>query len=335
MTSTAAMTSRERFQALMSFQPVDRLPILEWASWWDLTLRRWQAEGLPADLDRQGIYRYFGMDVNYQDWIAPQRGCCPKPTHHGAPMVWTADDYEALRPLLYPDQGPLIDRARWQDWARRQREDGDILWFTVEGFFWYPRTLLGIENHLYAFYDQPELMHRINADLTAFNLRVIDEICALCRPDFMTFGEDMSYNNGPMLSEQQFDAFMLPYYQRVVPRLKEYGVRVIVDSDGDITKPAAWFERAGIEGILPLEHQAGVDLQVLRKRHPRQLYVGAFDKMVMHHGEAALRAEFERLLPVARQGGFAISVDHQTPPAVSLEDYRLFLRLFREYAAQV
>jgi uroporphyrinogen-III decarboxylase len=151
----------------------------------------------------------------------------------------------------------------------------------------------------------------------------------------MTFSEDMSYNNGPMLSEELFDTFMLPYYQRVVPRLKEYGVRVIVDSDGDITKPAAWFERAGIEGILPLERQAGVDLQLLRRRHPRQLYVGAFDKMVMHHGEAALRAEFERLLPVARQGGFAISVDHQTPPAVSLEDYRLFLRLFREYAAQV
>jgi len=52
----------------------------------------------------------------------------------------------------------------------------------------------------------------------------------------------------------------------------------------------------------------------------------------MHHGEAALRAEFERLMPVARQGGFIISVDHQTPPGVSLEDYQLYLRLFQEYA---
>lgn len=335
MTCTAAMTARERFHALMNFQPVDRLPILEWAHWWGLTTDRWQAEGLPAGLDRQELYRYFEMDVNYQDWITPQKWRCPKPASHGAPIVGTADEYEALRPLLYPDKGPLIDVARWQDWARRQREDGDILWFTIEGFFWYPRTLLGIENHLYAFYDQPELMHRINADVTEFNLRVIDEICAICRPDFMTFAEDMSYNNGPMLSEAQFDEFLLPYYQRVVPRLKEYGVRTIVDSDGDITKPAAWFARAGIEGILPLERQAGVALNVLRKLYPKQLYIGAYDKMVMPHGEAAMRAEFERLLPVARQGGFAISVDHQTPPGVSLENYRIFLRLFREYGAQV
>jgi hypothetical protein len=332
MTCISAMTSRERLQALMNFQAVDRLPILEWASWWDLTIRRWEGEGLPAGLDRQGIYRYFGMDVNYQDWIAPHKWRCPQPALHGAPVVQTADEYEALRPLLYPKTGPLIDVARWEDWARRQRKDGDILWFTLEGFFWYPRTLMGIEPHLYAFYDQPELMHRMNEDLVAFNLRVIDEICAICRPDFMTFAEDLSYNNGPMLSEEQFDEFLLPYYQHVVPRLKGYGVRVIVDSDGNITKPAPWFDRAGIEGILPLERQAGVDLNILRERHPKQLYVGAFDKMVMHHGEAALRAEFERLMPVARQGGFVISVDHQTPPAVSLEDYRLFLRLFNEYA---
>ncbi len=335
MNCHTAMTARERFHALMNFQPVDRLPILEWASWWGLTIRRWRDEGLPADLDTQGIYRYFNMDVHYQGWIGPRKDRCPEPARHGAPRLCTADEYEKLRPLLYPDNEPLINVDQWRDWARRQRDDGDILWFTLEGFFWYPRTLLGIENHLYAFYDQPELMHRINADLTAFNLRVIDEICAICRPDFMTFAEDMSYNNGPMLSEAQFDEFLLPYYQRIIPRLKEHGVRVIVDSDGNITKPAAWFERAGIEGILPLERQAGVDMKVLRERYPKQLYIGAFDKMVMHHGEAALRTEFERLLPTARQGGFIMSVDHQTPPAVSLDDYRLFLRLFNEYATRV
>ncbi len=35
----------------------------------------------------------------------------------------------------------------------------------------FPRTLLGIESHLYAFYDRPALMHRINSDLAEFNLK--------------------------------------------------------------------------------------------------------------------------------------------------------------------
>jgi hypothetical protein len=46
-----------------------------------------------------------------------------------------------------------------------------------------------------------------------------------------------------------------------------------------------------------------------------------------------MREEFERLRPLMRTGGFLASVDHQTPPEVSLEDYRLFLRLLEEYTA--
>jgi len=143
-----------------------------------------------------------------------------------------------------------------------------VLWFTAEGFFWFPRTLLGIERHLYAFYDQPELMHRINSDLADWILLLIDQVCAICTPDFMTFGEDMSYNHGPMLSKELFNEFIRPYYDRVIPVLKERGIIPIIDSDGDISAPAYWFEEAGIEGILPLERQAGVDIAALRVDHP-------------------------------------------------------------------
>ena len=54
--------------------------------------------------------------------------------------------------------------------------------------------------------------------------------------------------------------------------------------------------------------------------------------MVMNRGEAAMRAEFERLSPVMRSDGSVPSVDHQTPPGVLLADYRIYLRLFDEYA---
>jgi hypothetical protein len=59
--------------------------------------------------------------------------------------------------------------------------------------------------------------------------------------------------------------------------------------------------------------------------------VGHFDKLVMNRGEEAMRAEFERIRPLMRTGGFIPSVDHQTPPGVSLEQYRVYLRLFAEY----
>ena len=62
--------------------------------------------------------------------------------------------------------------------------------------------------------------------------------------------------------------------------------------------------------------------------------IGHFDKMTMPHGEAAMRAEFERLLPAMRSGGFIPAVDHQVPPGVSLEQYRVYLRLLEEYCVR-
>ena len=324
------MNTRERIKAVFDFTTPDRLPVIEWAGWWDKTIERWRSEGLPSNLDRQDTYRYFNMDVHYQYHVRQIDEGCPSPAEEGAPLIKSIDDYLEIKKYLYPVH--LLDLARWEEWAEKQRRGDAALWFSLQGFFWFPRTLLGIEPHLYSFYDNPELLHMINKDNSEYHNKVIDKIFSICTPDFMTFAEDMSYNNGPMLSKDCFDEFMKPYYAKVISRLKERGTKIIIDSDGDISTPAYWFEEAGLEGILPLERQAGVDVSELRRQHPRQIYVGAFDKMVMNKGEDAMRAEFERLLPVAKKGGFLISCDHQTPPGVSLEDYKQYLRLFSEYA---
>jgi len=332
-----SMTTRERFHAVMNFKPFDRLPVVEWAGWWNQTVDRWHTEGLPAELtDTFDICRHFGLEVYYHDGFRSRKEGCPSPTRHGAGIISTMDDYEKVREYLFP--WPLDDHEnvwkKWREWAEPQERGEVVLWFGLEGYFWFPRTLLGIERHLYAFYDQRELMHRINTDLAKWQLKVLDELASICRPDYMTFAEDMSYNHGPMLSREQFDEFMAPYYGKVVPRLEEYGIMPIVDSDGDITVPAEWFESVGVEGMLPLERQAGVDVAKLREMHPRMRFIGCFDKMTMNRGEKAMRAEFERLLPTAARGGLIISCDHQTPPGVSYEDYKLYVRLFREYAEE-
>lgn len=324
------MNVRERFHAIMNFEPFDRLPIIEWAGWWDKTLARWHTEGLAPELtDGYEIARHFGLDLHHQDWPHFVHWECPPPEEKGAPLVRDEADYDRLLSYFY--RWP-IDGKKWTAWEEEQRRGETLLWFTLDGFFWGPRTLLGIEPHFYAFYERPDLLHRMNSDLASWHLRVIDEICKYATPDFMTFAEDLSYNHGPMLSKALFDEFLLPYYRRVIPELHRRGILVFVDSDGDVTRAAEWFAEAGFDGMLPIERQAGTDIASVRARLPRMRFVGCFDKMTMHRGEAAMRAEFERLLPFAAQGGMAISCDHQTPPGVSLRDYELYLQLFREYA---
>ena len=324
------MNTRERFHAIMNFNPFDRLPLLEWAKWWDKTIERWHSEALPIDMiDKYDICRHFGLDVFKHDWFKAKTDGL-QPVAHGSGIIESHEDYERILPGLYPPQP--VDKARWEALADEQREGEVVLWFSVEGFFWFPRRLLGIERHLFAFYDQPALIHRINSDLSDWILFVIEQVCAICTPDFMTFSEDMSYNNGPMLSKDLFDEFMRPYYDRVIPALRKHGIIPIVDSDGDIGIAAHWFADAGLEGILPLERRAGVDIALLREEHTTMRFIGHFDKMTMDKGQEAMRVEFERLLPTAAKGGFLISCDHQTPPSVSYENYKTYAALFKEYA---
>lgn len=325
------MNTRERFHAAMNFKPFDRLPIIEWAIWWNTTIDRWHTEGLSPEItDRYDLYDHFGMDQYKQAWFNARAAGCPSPCAHGLGIIENERDYERIRPFLFSKVE--VDLPFWHQWAEEQKRGDSVIWVTVEGFFWFPRTLFGIEPHLYAFFDHPELMHRINSDLADWMLESFDTLCSVCTPDFMTFAEDMSYNHGSMLSKELYDEFMHPYYSRVLPALKKRGIRSIIDSDGDVSVPAHWFEASGLEGILPLERQAGVDIAELRKDHPAMLFIGHFDKMTMNKGEAAMRAEFERLLPVAAKGGFLISCDHQTPPGVSLDNFNIYLKLFREYA---
>lgn len=315
----------------MAFKPVDRLPVIEFAGWWDKTLERWHGEGLTEELDDAGeIREHLGLDCYRQLWMSPIETTGIEPPHHGAPIIHDEDDYRGIREQLYPDP----DLECMKAWAKEHDKGRMVIWFTLEGFFWFPRTLLGIENHLYTFNDDPALMHLICRDLLDFNVRCLEALFKICTPDFMTFAEDMSYNHGPMVSKAYFDEFLLPYYINIVPLLTERGVLPFLDSDGDITQLIPWVEEAGLQGVLPLERMAGVDVAKIREKHPRFLMIGGFDKTVIRKGEEAMVAEFERLLPVMRSGGFIPSVDHQTPPDVTLEMYKKYVTLLKEYCAK-
>ncbi len=300
--------------------------------WWDQTIDRWHAEGLPPTLAFSQVIeiaQYFGLDPYQQFWFSTTDPTIAATQHHVEGIVASLEDYLRIRPQLFPSHADAIDGMG--AWAARQRAGSAVVWCTIEGFFWFPRTLMGFSKLMRAYYRQPELIHVINRDLLEFNLGLLDRFLPVCVPTFMTIAEDMSYNHGPMISERTFEEFIAPYYRKLMPRLAEHGIPLIMDTDGDVTKLVPWIERLGVRGVLPLERQAGVDGMKLREQFPRLLMIGHFDKMCMNQGEPAMRAEFERLIPLMQSGGFIPSVDHQTPPGVSLEQYRTYLRLLNEY----
>ncbi|MCL1792642.1 MAG: hypothetical protein FWG34_02110 [Oscillospiraceae bacterium] len=326
------MTARERFLAVLNGNlPDDRLPMIEWAAWWDVTMARWLGEGFPAGLDFAQSLQYFGLDELYCAGCSPR---VPPAPGHGLGVIQNEGDYERIRGAMYPEGAieGLINAAKG---LKARHDAGDIIvriW--LDGFFWFPRRLFGIEPHLFAFYDYPGLMARIAADLRDFNMRALSALFEVMKPDFVGYAEDMSYNHGPMISEEYFDRFMLPHYRAQNDFCHENGVKTLVDSDGDVTEMVPWFMRSGIDGVYPLERQANVDIAKIREIYPEFIMLGGYDKMVMNKGKEAIRGEFERILPVMKSSRYIPSVDHQTPPGVSFGDYKAYMEIFREYCVK-
>jgi len=97
------MKDRERFKRLMNFNEVDRLPIVEWAGWWDKTIKRWHTEGLPTNLKDDGEIRaYFNFDTWRQCWIEPRKTSMPKNHQNYKPLVINMDSYNKIKEHLYP-----------------------------------------------------------------------------------------------------------------------------------------------------------------------------------------------------------------------------------------
>ena len=142
------MTNRDRVQAVLNFErPDDRLPVLEWATWWNKTVSAWQDQGMPA-LNKEEMYHYFGLDDHRQFWFPSRTPEAEQHRKEDGELVWDEDDYEKLLPYLYDDR--LIDGTVDTLQALKPAHDrGDFpVWFSMDGGFWYPRTLFGIENHL-------------------------------------------------------------------------------------------------------------------------------------------------------------------------------------------
>ena len=113
--------------------------------------------------------------------------------------------------------------------------------------------------------------------------------------------------------------------------MKQKGVRhVFVDTDGDFCKLIPNFIEAGIEGFLPMDVNAGMDIVAVRKDFPKLKFIGAFNKLCISEGKEAIDREFERVLPVVRQGGYIPGCDHQVAPSTSLENYMYYIKRLKE-----
>jgi len=190
-----------------------------------------------------------------------------------------------------------------------------------DGFFAYVRELLGVENGLMEFYDEPDFMKLLLKDRVEFYKKVYEPILKAGQIDFAFLWEDMCYKNGPLLSPSLFEEFLVPAYKELISFMQDFGVkRFVVDSDGDVMALLPLWMGAGINGLLPFEVQSGMDVVKIGEQYEKLTIFGGINKYEIAKSRQAIDDEINRVLPfMAKRGGYIPTLDHWVPPDISYD----------------
>jgi Uroporphyrinogen decarboxylase (URO-D) len=228
---------------------------------------------------------------------------------------WEQIKAERLRPTL---EGRLPD-----NWTQMVQElkarNYPLIIGSNNGFYGTPRKLLGPENVLFTFHDDPELIKDINNYLVDFWIALYDQVLDQIDADCALIWEDMCYKAGPLISPAMFREFMLPQYKKLTSFLRDRGVKIIlVDTDGDCRRLLPLFIEGGVTGLFPFEVTGGMDIVQVRKSFPRLQIIGGLDKTKVAAGRRTIDEELEAKVPfMLEQGGYVACLDHSVPPDIS------------------
>ncbi len=354
------MNSAERIRATLAFKPVDHLFRKEFYLWSE-ALERWASEGLPADWRQQNVFRF---DPPYSISAGASLGWCEPPfvpayeqkviedqgTHEIIQDVagrWLKV-FKGRRHGFMPDyiKHPVADAADWGEVAMRldpltasrweqlagacakaedaRRRDGTLVTQGLIGGYMYLRALMGPEDLLYAFHDQPALIHEMMKRWLLLMDTALVKVQEHVELDELSMAEDICYNHGLLISPAMVRKFLLPYYLELIrhARLRQQRrLYLTIDTDGYAPAAIPLYLELGMDIMWPFEVASGCDVVEIGRQYPGLVIMGGIDKRVLATGNEAIDAHLRHIVPaMLRRGGYVPMCDHGVPDNVSLEN---------------
>lgn len=292
----AQMTKRERVLRTINLQETDRVPI------YDIL----QNDGLIEHLAGERLTVTEGDRIK---GIAIGRSLdmTRMPDGPQAPGVHRQENGLVIQQERWTSwiiERPWHDRATLLDWVRREIERSEHKVFDrtyAEGFFARMERFqgyfgddtvqivesgvglteiywtLGWEDFSYLLADEPGL---IEAWLEANNQAELRRVAAIADPRRIPVAltyDDIAYKTSLLLSPHWLRAHWLPRLKRLNDAWHERGAKCLFHSDGNLWPILDDLVAAGIDGLNPLEVQAGMTVREVRRRYPQLFLTGGVD----------------------------------------------------------
>jgi len=358
-------TPRDVFNAAMRFRSPGRT-LATIGGIWPSTFDRWASEGMPEQLrDMPQMLEHFGLEPHIWSGVPANVFVYPQfkrevvretsdTVCYVNPYGITCTEFkrDAFKSMPHFESFPVKSREDWRAYRRRLVWDDARVgeawrskraeWETREAaliialnrgasLYGSLREMIGVEALSLAFYDDPAWVAEMMDAMVDLFLRSVDALFGDFTPDAVCLWEDMGYKTASLLSPALVREFMLPRYKVMTARLRELGVPIILlDSDGNIEQLIPIWLEAGMDGVVPMEAQAGMDVAAYRERYPRLLMMGGVDKKALARGREAIDAEMDKVARVVASGGYVPFFDHGLPHDVSYESFLYFVERLKE-----
>lgn len=281
------MTSKSRVLKVFAHEEPDRVPV-----WCGASTGFLEKACVELDLDEEAFRRRIGDD--FRRVTAPYQGPkveLPERATSVTPFGIFRAGIEYGQPLNHPLATATLDEVH--DYAWPDPADVDVSTIAEEAAaydgkyailggdwspFWHDLIeLLGMETMYLKMYDEPELIdtilqHTVDYYATVSS-RIFEEAGELI--DLFFIGNDFGSQRGPLLSEDMFRRFILPYLARLVDLGHNHNMKVMLHCCGGCAELIPAMIEVGLDGLHALQPCCDT-------MNPRRIKEAFGDKIVLN-----------------------------------------------------
>ena len=313
------MTSRERVRTVLDGRAPDRLPFNFW-------MDRDKMEALDKELGENFRVNHYGADVIETFlWFKFFPAFAKNAVYeYDEKTRWTkkfpVESLELLENAACPDpddpgcyEGIRRDRARYPDKALFA-----LMVTPLEILF----DQIGMEQLFYDLSDFDELADSMLERISQVLCRAVDHIAA-CDVDVLYLAGDICSTQGAIMSEDMLRRFCFDPIKKIIDRAHGHGLKVFFHTDGHVMRILPLFVEYGLDGINPLQHSAGNDLEKFAAQYGDKLmlYGGIDNCFIVPDGTPEqVRAHIRALFEAVGKNGRLIASSHDIPSHVPMEN---------------
>lgn len=320
------MNGRERFQQTMAYGQPDRVPYLEEGIRKDV-LEAWRTQGMPAEATIKDLFPFDDREEIMPDLE-------PRPFLKSWPN--DCSEVAKLKRCLDPDDPGRLP-AGWPEMVQAKRERGEVVMLRVHRGFFQSMGVAGWKRFaevMYMLFDDPGLVHEIMQIQGEFSAGLVDRVLREVEIDAAIFSETIAGNDGPLISPEMYEEFVLPHYEPALEMLRRYDVKTIIIrtyANTRVLLPSTM--KWDFNCLWACEtNPVAMDYQDIRREFGRDLrLIGGIDVDVLRQDEETIRREVEDKMPLLLDdGGFIPLADGRIRANISFENYAIYRRILEK-----